>query len=67
MGRRYGGKRGEAFEVVGGGGEQERVVRAARPPEPEALATEMAFQVGEQHLDLLALVARLLVRRRADP
>ncbi len=60
--RRSGGERGEAFEVLGGGGEQELVVRAARPPEPEALEAEMAFEVGEQHLDLLAFVARPIER-----
>ncbi len=64
--RRSCGERGEAFEVLGGGGKQELVLCAGGPPEPEPLEAEMAFQVGEQHLDLLALAARLLVRRRAD-
>ena len=58
------GEFGEAFEVLGGGGEEELVVGAAKPPEPEALEAHVTLQVGEQHLDLLAFLAGSLVGLR---
>lgn len=49
---------GETLEVLCGGGEQELVLGAGEAPEPEALEAHVAFQVGEQHLHFLALIAR---------
>ena len=40
-------------EVLGGGGEEEFVARAAWTAQSETSETEDAFEVGEEHLDLL--------------
>lgn len=64
--RWYRGEFGEASEVLGGGGEKELVLCADEPPDPEPLEPEIALQVRERHLDLLAIAAGLLIRRRAD-
>ena len=41
--RRFPGMLGEAFQVLGGGGEQELVVGAGEAPEPEAPEAHVAF------------------------
>ncbi|MEM9793605.1 MAG: hypothetical protein AAF848_11725 [Pseudomonadota bacterium] len=46
---------GEAFEVLGGGGEEEYFVLARQALEPYALEAEMSFQVCEQYLDPLSV------------
>lgn len=61
-GLRNGGAPGETFGVLRGGGQQELVGGAGEPPEPQPFEAEMAFQVGEQHLDLLALAPGRLER-----
>jgi hypothetical protein len=43
------------------GCEQELILRAARPSEAQAIQLKNALEVGEEHLDLLAILARLLV------
>ena len=60
----YGPQLGELPEVLGGGGEQELVAGAAGAAQPQPIELQDALEVGEQHLDLLALVARALEGRR---
>jgi hypothetical protein len=43
------------------GCEQGLILRAARPSEAQAIQLKNALEVSEEHLDLLAILARLLV------
>jgi hypothetical protein len=43
-------------------GQREFELRAATPTQPKAAEPEDAVEVGEQHLDTLAVVTRLLER-----
>ena len=61
----YGGELGQASQVLNGCRQEELVVGAGEPPEPEALEAHVAFEVGEQHLDLLAFAAGLFERFRS--
>ena len=60
----------ELSQVLSGGDEQNLVAGAAQAPQPEPVELQDALHVGKQHLDLLALSARLLeglgVGQRAD-
>jgi len=51
---------GELSQVLGGGDEQNLVAGAAQAPQPQPVELQDALQVGEQHLDALAVMARLL-------
>jgi len=55
---------------LGGGDEQNLVAGAAQAPQRSRSSFRMRFHVGKQHLDFLALSARLLeglgVGQRAD-
>jgi len=56
-----GGKRDQLRqfpEVLGGGCEQELVVSAGWSSQPQPIELEDAFEVSEQHLDLLAQPSR---------
>ncbi len=52
---------GEAAEVLGNGRQCELELSAGWPTQPEAIKSQDALQVGEQHFDFLAIAARLLV------
>ena len=45
---------GEAFEVLGGCGEEEFFGGSFKASEPEASKTEVSFEMGEEHLHLLS-------------
>ena len=45
----------QPFQVLYGGGEQEFVFGPGEPPQPEPGEAEVAFNVSEERLDLLAL------------
>ena len=51
---------GELSQVLGGGDEQNLVAGAAQAPQPQPVELQDALHVGKQHLDFLALSARLL-------
>src|SRR5215468_962322 len=51
---------GELSQVLGGGDEQNLVTGAAQAPQPEPVQLQDALHVRKQHLDFLALAARLL-------
>src|SRR6476646_11079177 len=51
---------GELSQVLGGGDEQNLVAAAAQAPRPQPVELQDALHVGKQHLDFLALSARLL-------
>ena len=55
---------GEAAQVLGDGCERELELSARRPPQPQSSHPKDTLQMGEQHLDLLAIAARLLVSSR---
>src|SRR5918995_981007 len=61
---------GEFSQVLGGGNEQNLVAGAAQAPQPQPIELQDALHVCKQHLDFLALSARLLeglgVGQRAD-
>src|SRR5207344_1269664 len=57
---RSGDELGEPAEVLGNRCKCELVLCAARATQPKATEPEDALQVGEQHLDALAVAARLL-------
>jgi hypothetical protein len=42
---------------LGGGGQQELVFRSARAAQAQLVESKDAFQIGEEHLDLLSLAA----------
>ena len=46
---------------MGGGGEEKFVSGASRSTQPQPVELHDPLEMGEQHLDLLALVAGLLV------
>jgi hypothetical protein len=46
---------GEFSEILSGGAEVEFITRAVRSSQSEHVETQNAFEVGKQHLDLLAL------------
>ena len=50
-------RHGELSEVLGGGGEVELVAGAVWSSQPQPIELEDAFEVGEQHLDFLALLS----------
>jgi hypothetical protein len=60
----------ELSQVLGGGDEQNLVAGAAQAPQPQPVELQDALHVCKQHLDFLALSARLLeglgVGQRAD-
>jgi hypothetical protein len=43
------------------GCEQELIARATRSPEAQSIQLQDSLEVSEEHLDLLAVLARLLV------
>ena len=45
---------GKLAEVLSGGGEDELITCAVRSPKSQSIEPEDAFEVSEQHLDLLA-------------
>ena len=49
---------------MGGGGEEKFVSGSGWPTQTQPVELHDPFEVGEQHLDLLAFVAGSLVRRR---
>src|SRR5499427_7487098 len=51
---------GELSQVLGGGDEQNLVAGTAQAPQPEPVQLQDALHVRKQHLDFLALAARLL-------
>jgi hypothetical protein len=54
---RHGTRSYRKSEVLGGGGEEELVAGAAWSSQPQAIELQDAFQVREQHLDLLSLAS----------
>ena len=52
---RQGEQLGELTEVLGGGGEEEFILCAVWTSEAQPIELQDAFEVGEQHLDLLPL------------
>src|SRR3990170_8793460 len=58
-------KLSELSEILGSGGEEKLVSCAGRAAEPKTTHPEDALQVGEEHLNPLALAPRLLEGRRA--
>ncbi len=53
--RRHGAQLGEFPEDLGDRGEEELVSGALGPSQAQAVELQDAFEVGEQHLDLLPL------------
>lgn len=59
-GRRSGEELGKAAQVLGDGRQRELELGSARAAQPKPAEPEDALEVGEQHLDALALTAGLL-------
>ncbi len=53
--RQYGDQLGHFAEVLGGGSEEEFVFGAVWTSQAQAIELQYAFEVREQHLDLLSL------------
>ncbi len=62
--RWYGGELGQTSQVLNGCRQEELVVGAGEPPEPEALEAHVALEMGEQHLHFLAFAPGGLERFR---
>ena len=56
---RRSGVSGEFSQVLRRRREQDFVTRTGKPPEAQSIELENAFEMGERHLHLLALAARL--------
>ena len=55
--RRYWSEFDKLFEILGGGGEEELILGAARPAQAQTAKPEDALEMGEQHFNLLSLPA----------
>ena len=56
---------GELSQVLGGCGQQELILSAARAAQPQTSHLQDPLEMGKQHLDALATLPRLLEGRRA--
>src|SRR6476646_679439 len=61
---RSGDELGEPAQVLGDSGQSELVLRRTPAAQPEATEPEDALEMGEQHLDALAVTTGLLERLR---